>query len=388
MKYLSKKAIILYTLLIIYLVGRHFLLGFGINKYTVFLNPLFWIFTAIVSYLLTKDESNMRMRNKVDIIQSVTIIIILYCMIYFSLGLVFGYERSPYLHTPTAIMKNIWSFIIIIGFQEYTRFQLIRLSPKRIGYYAIITLIFIIVDIDFWSFTSHFGNNVDFFKYASQTLIPLLVSNCLFTYLAITSANVSSTLYRGILVFMVYLLPIYPSLNWLIEAMIKIILVIIVALYVNYADMKASRVVTKRQLKKESVLSYIPYVCILVVIVCFVGGLFKYQPIAVLSNSMVPEFARGDAVIVEKYGKDKSKDLKYLKKGNILYFSKDGRLVIHRIVSIKVTEDNKYEITTKGDNNNANDAWVVTDEEIIGVAKFMMPYIGYPSVLVSEMLKR
>ena len=388
MRYLSKKAFVLYALLILYLIGRHFLINFGMNKYTVLLNPLFWIFISIASYLMAKDEANMRMRNKVDITQSVTIIVILYCMIYFSLGLVFGYERSPYLHTLSAIVKNFWSFVVIIGFQEYTRYQIIKVSPKKISYYAIITLLFIIADIDFWSFTTHFSNNVDFFKYTSQVLVPLLVSNCLYTYLAITSANVSSTIYRGALIMMVYLLPIYPSLNWLIDSMIRIILVIIVALYVNYADMKAARIITKRQLKKESVTSYIPYVIVLILIVCFIGGIFKYQPIAVLSNSMVPEFARGDAVIVEKYGKDKVKDLKKLKKGNILYFSKDNKLVIHRIVSIKELENDRFEITTKGDNNNSVDAWVVTNDEIIGVAKFMMPYIGYPSVLVSEMLKR
>lgn len=385
MRYLSRKAITLYVLLIAFLIGRVFLANFGIARYTNLLNPLFWIFMTIASYLVTKDEPNMKMRNKVDIIQSVTIVIILYCMIYFSLGLVFGYERSPYLHTFSAILKNIWAFIVVIAFQEYVRFQIIRSSPKSISFYAIVTILFIIVDIDFWNLTSHFTDNVEFFKYMSQTVIPLFVSNCLFTYLSITSGNISSTLYRGVLSLMIYLLPIYPSINWLIESMMKIILVIIVALYVNYVDMKSSRTITRRQLKKESVVSYIPYVVVLVVVVCFVGGLFKYQPIAVLSNSMVPEFARGDAVIIEKIDKE---DLKKLKKGNIIYFSKDSNLIIHRIVSVKHTENNQLEIKTKGDNNNTNDNWVVTEKEIIGVGKFMIPYIGYPSVLVSELLKK
>jgi len=385
MKYLSKKALLLYIILISFLIGRVFIVNFGIAKYTNFLNPLFWIFMTIASYLMVRDESNIRMRNKVDIIQSVIIVIILYCMIYFSLGLVFGYERSPFLHTFTVILKNIWAFVVIIFFQEYARFQMIRLSPKSIGYYGIITLLFIVVDIEFWSFSTHLVDNVEFFKYMSQTIIPLIVSNCLFTYLAITSGYISSTIYRGVLALMVYLLPIYPSINWLVASMMKIILVIIVALYVNYADMKSSRAITKRQLKKESLVSYIPYVVLLVVVVCFVGGLFKYQPIAVLSDSMVPEFARGDAVIVEKIGKE---DLKKLKKGTILYFSKDGKLIIHRIVSIKEESNGKIEVTTKGDNNNSNDNWVVTNDEIIGVGKFMIPYVGYPSVIVNELLKK
>ena len=386
MRNLNKKLIALYTLIFLFLIGRIFIIDFiTISKYTSLINPLFWIFVSILSYLFTQYESNVRMRSKFDIIQSVSIVMIIYSMIYFSLGLVFGYERSPYSHSLSAIIKNLWMFISIIGFQEYVRFQLVKLSPRNLSNYAIITLIFIIAEIDFWNFSSYFKSNVELFKYISQTIIPLVVSNCLFTYLASVSGNISSTLYRGIINIMVILLPIFPNINWLIKAMMDIILVIIVTLYANYIDIKSSRTLTRRQLKKESVVSYIPFVVVLVVVVCFVGGTFKYQPIAVLSDSMLPQFSRGDSVIIEKIDKNK---LKNLKKGNILYYSKDGKLIIHRIVLVKYDESTKkIEVKTKGDNNNAEDPWVVTNEEILGTVKFMIHYIGYPSVLVNEFLK-
>jgi len=386
MRYLSKKLIALYVLIFLFLIGRVFIVDFiSVGKYTNLINPLFWIFTAILSYLLARYESNIRMRSKVDIIQSVLIVMIIYSMLYFSLGLFFGYERSPYSHGIIAIIKNLWSFVSIIAFQEFVRFQLVKLSPKNIANYGIITLIFIIADIDFWNFSSNFSTNVDLFKYLSQTIIPLVVSNCLFTYLATVSGNVSSTLYRGIINLMIVLLPIFPSINWLIKAMMDIILVIIIALYTNYIEVKSARILNRRQLKKESVVSYIPFVIVLVVVVCFVGGTFKYQPIAVLSNSMLPEFARGDAVIIEKID---DKELKNLKKGDILYYSKEGKLIIHRITTVKYdAETNQIEVKTKGDNNNTEDNWIITNESILGTVKFMIPYLGYPSVLVSEMLK-
>ena len=306
-------------------------------------------------------------------------------MIYFSLGLVFGYEKSPYSHELIPMLKNIWTFVVAIGFQEYVRMQLIKLSPKKIGYYAIITLFFIIAEIDFWNISSNFSNNVAFFKYMSQTIVPLLVSNCLFTYLVIMAGNVPSTIYRVILSLITILLPIFPGLNWLIKAMLEIILVIVCALYVNYVDLQSARVLNRRQLKKEKVTSYIPFVIVLIILVCFIGGIFKYQPIAVLSNSMYPTFARGDAVVVQILEK---KEFSKLKKGDILYYSKDDKLVIHRIIEIKETEEKKLEIKTKGDNNNTEDNWIIKEEEIIGKVKFMVPYIGYPSVWVNEMLKK
>lgn len=385
MRYLNKKVVALYAVIIVFLIGRVFIFsGSLVSKYTSLCNPLFWLFMAILSYLVARDELSPKMRNKYDITQSIVIIVIIYCMIYFSLGLVFGYERSPYSHEVVAILKNLWTFISVIVFQEFTRYQLVKLSPKRIGYYALITALFIIAEIDFWNFSSNFSNNVEFFKYMSQTIVPLIVTNCLFTYLSIMSANLPATIYRCLLMLMTILLPIFPALNWLIKAMMEIVLVIIASLYVNYVDIKSSRIMTRRQVKKESVVSYIPFVIVLVVLVCFISGTFKYQPIAVLSNSMLPTFARGDAVIMKKIDK---KDLKKLKKGTILYYSKEGRLIVHRIVSVKHTDDGKVEATTKGDNNNANDPWVITEDDMIGTVSFMIPYIGYPSVWVNELLK-
>lgn len=385
MRYLNKKVVALYAVIITFLIGRVFIFsGSLVSKYTSLCNPLFWLFMAILSYLVARDEPSPKMRNKYDITQSIVIIVIIYCMIYFSLGLVFGYERSPYSHEVVAILKNLWTFISVIVFQEFTRYQLVKLSPKRIGYYALITALFIIAEIDFWNFSSNFSNNVEFFKYMSQTIVPLIVTNCLFTYLSIMSANLPATIYRCLLMLMTILLPIFPALNWLIKAMMEIVLVIIASLYVNYVDIKSSRIMTRRQVKKESVVSYIPFVIVLVVLVCFISGTFKYQPIAVLSNSMLPTFARGDAVIMKKIDK---KDLKKLKKGTILYYSKEGRLIVHRIVSVKHTDDGKIEATTKGDNNNANDPWVITEDDMIGTVSFMIPYIGYPSVWVNELLK-
>ena len=385
MRYLSKKAITLYALLISFLVIRVFVYKIvPAGKYINVLNPLFWLFTAILSYLLARNESNKKMRSKVDITQSVIIIMIIYCMLYFSLGLIFGYERSPYSHELLPMLQNLWAFVIIIGFQEYVRTNMTKLSPSDTKYLVLITLIFIASEIDFWNFSSNFTNNVDFFKYVSQTIIPLVVSNCLFTYLTVVSGNVPSTIYRGVISLLTFLLPIFPSVNWLVKSMMDIILVVIVVLYVNYVDMKSARIYNRRQLKKESIVSYFPFVILLVLIVCFIGGMFKYQPIAVLSDSMLPKFSRGDAVIIEKIG---HKGLKKLKKGTILYYNKEGRLVIHRIVSIK-TVNGKLQIVTKGDNNNNEDPWIITDEDVIGTVKFMIPYIGYPSVLVNELLKR
>lgn len=385
MSTLNKKLIVLCSIIILFLIGRIIIFkGALVVNYTNLINPLFWLFMVILSFLMMRTEGVARQRSKYDIIQTVIIIVIIYSMIYFSLGLFFGYERSPYSREIGAIIKNLWAFGIIVVFQEYVRNQLVRLCPKKVRYYILITLLFIIADITFWNISSNFRSNVDFFKYVSETIIPLIVTNALFTYLSITSGFVSSSIYRSVMVLLTLLLPIYPSINWLIKSMLEIILVIITALYVNYVELRSGRVLNKKQIKKEKVTAYIPFVIVLILIVCFISGTFKIQPIAVLSNSMVPEFSRGDAVIVEKISK---KDLKKLKKGTIIYYSKESKLIIHRITSIEITTSGSLKIVTKGDNNSNEDPWTVDGSDVIGIVKFMIPYIGYPSVLANELLK-
>jgi signal peptidase I len=61
--------------------------------------------------------------------------------------------------------------------------------------------------------------------------------------------------------------------------------------------------------------------------------------------------------------------------------------VIHRIEKIK-TIDGVRHIITKGDNNKEVDDWVVLDEDIIGLYKFKIPYIGYPTALIHKLFGR
>ena len=47
-------------------------------------------------------------------------------------------------------------------------------------------------------------------------------------------------------------------------------------------------------------------------------------------------------------------------------------------------ENGKLFFTTKGDNNNANDNYEVTEDLISGKVLFTVKYLGYPSVLLYD----
>ena len=124
-----------------------------------------------------------------------------------------------------------------------------------------------------------------------------------------------------------------------------------------------------------------PYIFLLVFIIIFlVSGMFKFSMSAIASNSMYPELKRGDAVIIEEVT-DKNRDT--LKKDMIVAYEEDGSIITHRIVSIEMVDGVEY-VITKGDNYDIKKKTKKTKDDIIGIVRFKIPFLGYPSVEISE----
>ncbi len=93
--------------------------------------------------------------------------------------------------------------------------------------------------------------------------------------------------------------------------------------------------------------------------------IFGYKGYIITTDSMSPTFSVGDVIIVKKA------NYNYLNKGDIITFRKDTEVITHRIV-------NKVETgyVTKGDNNNIEDMFIVTSDEILGLKVFKIPALG------------
>ena len=107
-----------------------------------------------------------------------------------------------------------------------------------------------------------------------------------------------------------------------------------------------------------------------------------YRSYTVLSGSMEPEFYPGDMVITKH--KNKS-DIQI--NDIVTYRDNEGVIITHRII-----EEIPKGYITKGDNNNVEDAEILTTDNIIGEVKFSIPKLGYvinflskPMVIAVEM---
>ena len=377
----NKKSVLLYSILVVYLLIKFFL--FETSNYVVFqnlVNPIFWLLFATLTYIVLKDYE-VRTKYKYDKVQNIIIILISFIIVYFGLGLVVGYQYSPYSHTLMNIFKNLIMFIPIILFQEYVRYKLLVTDKKSKFLYIIVSLFYTAIILNVHSFIDNTASNVSLFQYVCESLLPSLTTSFLCTYLALNVKWDVSFYYRALMVALPILVPILPAFNWLMAAIIEIVLPFIIYLSINNLDIIKSRL-SRRVRDKSGALSNIVFVVFVSVFVMFIVGVFKYMPVAIMSNSMVPKFRRGDAVVVLKCD---NKCLNELKVYDIIYFRVDSDFIVHRIVDIN-TVNGEIVYTTKGDNNNSVDHWDLKKSDIKGKVMFSIPFVGYPSVMLSEFL--
>ncbi len=101
-----------------------------------------------------------------------------------------------------------------------------------------------------------------------------------------------------------------------------------------------------------------------------------YTSASITSGSMQPKLRPGDVVIAVGNGGAG------IKAGTIVVYEDPARgdLVTHRIVG--VNDDGSY--TTRGDANGVNDAQAIPPENVRGVGKWVVPYVGLPRVWVAN----
>lgn len=379
----EKRNIILYiSILFIILIGCLTITAFVIPNFfqesARIANMIVWIALAIIAIPIENDHT--RFKGKKEKIKTTLIIVIIYYILYFLLGLIFGYKKSPYSRSFFMIVKNLFYVVGAIALQDYVRTKVINNERKKINY-VLFTFIFILIRLDYSEGIAVFSSGEKIFEYISSIVIPEIAKGCVCSYLAISGGTLLVYAYSIPVALAKVLLPIFPDLDWFLTSVFDVLISIIIFLYNNYEHTIKTNRLTRKQKKNISPLNNIPGIVLLLFVVSFIAGFLPAKPVAIMSYSMVPTFSRGAIVISVSI---KEKDLQKLKIGDILHYKATNGEVIHRIIDIKENEDGKIIFQTQGDNNNSPDEKWVEPEQVIGYIKIYIPYIGYPSVWFSE----
>ena len=372
----------IYIIMIIYFVFTFFLekiLGNVIG----YITPMILLIISLYIHFTEGDNHGRFPKNK-EYIKKMIIIMLLYVIIYFFLGLLFGFTKSPYSHKIITLLSNIWRIIVPVIALEYIRSITVCTDSNNKFIIVSFTLLLFVIELNLNTFIKNISISEDAFKYVSQTVIPLFATEMLCTYLCLKGSYRLSLPYRIILNAITIFSPVFPDIDWFASGIIGILFPAIIFLLYKYDYQKKNRRISRRDLKKQNPIVYVPIFIILIIFGAFMLGLFKYEPIAIVSNSMDPVFNRGDVVVLRKVNKT---NLNKLKKYDIIIYSIDKQLVAHRVINKKEEKEELF-FKTKGDANISPDLKWVKEDQIVGKYEFHIKYVGYPSVWLNDLFKK
>lgn len=133
--------------------------------------------------------------------------------------------------------------------------------------------------------------------------------------------------------------------------------------------------------KLKKVWNVISTIIVVIFVLCAVflmgSRVMGYRVFNVISGSMEPTYSVGDLIYVKKV------NVNDIKVGTPITFVLNEDLVVatHRVVKVDAQNQHFY---TKGDANEAADSTPVHFNNVLGVPKFSIPYLGYVSDFIQN----
>lgn len=297
---------------------------------------------------------------------------------YFMSGMIVTFTHNAVVASVQSVLVNIAAFGISAAAIEYMRHGVMLSAGRRnvVWFGVVVSLMFACEQIGLSQFLN-LQTVEDSIKFGVATVAPAIASSFLLTYLAFNAGYWPQLTFRLGLVATLYLPPIIPKYDWYLTGISLLLLSI--AVYIAIDRTRKDLAINGRHYRHARRAYDVMFAIVMVVLVLFMTGAFTYKPEIILSNSMVPVYSRGAMVIVQKA------DVMDVEVGDIVQYRTAKHSVTHRVTAIDLTTDGSGErvFTTQGDNSPSPDEPVKADQ-IVGIIRAQIPFIGYPTVWLSE----
>lgn len=336
---------------------------------------------AVLMPLLIKKRDILSI-NKGQVLLILTVMALMYVMGYYLSGIHFGFYKNPYQLTVSNFFNFFLPIAAVILFTEIIRS--VTLAQRDKSAHVLCWCSCIIADM---LICSNLPSVTSFNRFMDLTVgafLPAVLSNCLYHYLSKRYGIYPNLAYRLITTLHAYLLPVSSGIPDSLLNLFRILLPIAIYFFIDALFEKKRHYALKRTKRSSRIISIICTVLVLVVMigtVMVVSNQFRYGAYVIATESMTGELNKGDVAICERY-EDQA-----VQEGQVIVFEKNGSVVIHRVLDIKMINGvTRY--YTKGDANEDPDAGFVTDAEIIGVVDCKLPYVGYPTLWMRSLFDR
>lgn len=357
-----------------------------LNKmtYTVLAIILF-IYAIIVKSFLKKKKFLSINKGQVNLLMVGFGII--YLGFFYLIGLLINdFYKQPITFSFTTLYRFILPMATIIVSSEVIRFSFlsldtkVRIFNKNVDISKIITFInMVLIDLIVYTGVYDLSNYNDFLTVVGFTLFASVSCNLFYNYVANRYGIKGIILYRMITVLYVYIIPIIPNIYLYFRAFLRMIYPYIMYIVLERTYSSSDFAVAYKD-KRKNVIGITILIIIMVSITMLVSCKFKYGMLVIGSGSMTGTINYGDAVVFESY------DDQQIQNGDIIIFERKGIRLVHRVVKIR-NIDNEIRYYTKGDANEDMDSGYVSKEDIVGITKFRVVYIGYPTLWIRSLFK-
>lgn len=363
--------IFVFLILILNSFAENILSGY---KMVIFLLILLGIFKVFFGFERDKH------RYIKDIVLETIIYLFIFFIIFYLLGVFISFARVEGYYTWYGLKTMVIPVVLTIIFREILRYMVMCKSEGNKLLLILSCIMFIFIEVTTTIYYTNFSTKYSSFLFIAITLLPAISSNIVFSILTLKVGYKPIILYALVIGLYRYLFPIIPNPDEYLTSIIMFLVPVFYGyrMYKFYDKVKDKEI--ERDYNKRRVGYLLGPTILIIILVYFTSGYFHYHAIAVASGSMTPNILKGDIVVIEKIDGDFSK----LKKGQVIAYKYDNIVVVHRLINI-IEEKGTYYFYSKGDANESEDNWVITEDMIIGIVNVKIPYLGLPTVWLNEL---
>lgn len=338
---------------------------------------ILFIFTIITRILIKRKKATSIYNKQVTWLMFGFSII--YLIGFYLMGLYFGYYKAPTNFGIPTMIKFVLPLATIILSSEIIRKTIIVQKGKTSK--ILISISLILIDLIIYARVYDITKMDDMLTVLGFILFASIACNLLYNYISIRFSSKGIIIYRMITVLYVYFVPYIPNVYLFFRAFLRMLYPYIIYLVLEYTYSKTNYASQYKDRKRNTVMNTISLI-VTGLIIALISCQFKWGILVIGSGSMTGTIDKGDIVVYESY-KNKEK----INQNTIIIFEKEGVQIVHRIVEI-INSNNEVRYYTKGDSNQKQDDGYITSNNIKGIVKFKIPYIGYPSLWLRDIFKK
>ena len=336
---------------------------------------------AVLIPLFIKKRSILSI-NKNQILLIISVIALLYVMIYYVTGIEFGFYKNPYRLNLSNFFKFFLPTAAIIAFSEVVRFVLLTQNDRLAS--ALCYLSCVLADMLICSNIPAVTSFARFMDLVAGALFPALISNLLYGYLSKRYGIYPNLVFRAVTTLHAYTFSVKSGISDSLLNFLRMLLPIAIYLFIDALYEKKRRYALGNASKFWRVASKILTVILVILMlgtVMVISNQFYIGAYVIATDSMTGELNKGDVAIYERY------EDQFINEGQVIVFEQSGLVVVHRVVDIKII-NGQARYYTKGDANEDMDAGFITESDIVGLVNLKLPFFGYPTLWVRSLFKR